>query len=54
MEKASEKKNSTPLPPTFSSPESGVDLQGFAEHLGSDVLHAVPAQVNLSQAGVAA
>lgn len=39
------------LPP---SPEGGVDLQGFAQHLGSDVVHVVPAQVHLPQAGVAA
>ena len=36
------------------SPERGVDLQGFAQHLGSDVVHVVPAQVDFSQAGVAA
>lgn len=35
------------------SPEAGVDLQGFAQHLGSDVVHVVPAQVHLPQAGVA-
>lgn len=38
---------------SFPSPEGGVDLQGFAQHLGSDVVHAVPAQVHLPQAGVA-
>lgn len=38
----------------YPSPERGVDLQGFAQHLGSDVVHVVPAQVHLSQAGVAA
>lgn len=46
------------MPPPSSlpqhSPEGGVDLQGFAEHLGSDVLHVVAAQVHLPQAGVAA
>lgn len=36
------------------SPEGGVDLQGFAQHLGSDVVHIVSAQVHFSQAGVAA
>ena len=36
------------------SPERGVDLQSLAQHLGSDVLHAVPAQVHLPEAGVAA
>lgn len=35
-------------------PEGGVDLQSLAQHLGADVLHAVPAQVHLPQAGVAA
>ncbi len=39
---------------TLSSPECGVDLQRFAQHLGSDVVHVVPAQVHFSQAGVAA
>lgn len=38
----------------FPSPERCVDLQGFAQHLGSDVVHAVAAQVHFSQAGVAA
>lgn len=38
----------------FPSPERGVDLQGFAQHLGSNVLHVVPAQVHFSKAGVAA
>lgn len=38
----------------FPSPERGVDLQGFAQHLGSDVVHVVPAQVYFFQAGVAA
>ena len=38
----------------FTSPERGVDLQGFAQHLGSDVVHVVPAQVYFFQAGVAA
>lgn len=38
----------------FPSPECGVDLKGFAQHLGSDVVHVVPAQVHFSQAGVAA
>lgn len=51
MEKPTETTNIF-LPPY--SPERGVDLQRFAEHLGSDVVHAVPAQVDLSQAGVAA
>lgn len=37
-----------------SSPEGGVDLQGFRQHLGPDVLHAITAQIHLSQAGVAA
>ena len=37
----------------YVSPERGVDLQGFAEHLGSNVIHVVPAQVHFSQAGVA-
>lgn len=35
-------------------PEGGVDLQRLAQHLCSNVLHVVPAQVHLSQAGVAA
>lgn len=35
------------------SPEGGVDLQGFAQHLGSYVVHVVPAQVHLPQTGVA-
>lgn len=35
-------------------PEGGVDLQCFAQHLCSNVLHVVSAQVHLSQAGVAA
>lgn len=35
-------------------PEGGVDLQRFAQHLRSNVLHVVSAQVHLSQAGVAA
>lgn len=43
-----------PSPSVLSpSPERGVDLQGFAQHLGSDVVHVVPAQVHFSQAGVA-
>lgn len=36
------------------SPERCVDLQGFAEHLGSDVVHIVSTQVHFPQAGVAA
>ena len=36
------------------SPQRGVDLQGFAQHLGADVIHVVSAQVHLPQAGVAA
>lgn len=43
-----------PASPTTHSPEGGVDLQGFAQHLGSDVFHVVAAQVHLPQAGVAA
>lgn len=38
----------------FPSPECGVDLQGFAQHLGPDVVHAVATQVHFSQAGVTA
>lgn len=35
-------------------PQRCVDLQGFAQHLGSGVLQEVAAQVHLSQAGVGA
>lgn len=38
----------------WASPEGGVYLQGLGQHLGSDVLHAIAAQIHLSQAGVAA
>lgn len=34
-------------------PERGVDLQGFAQHFGANIIHVVPAQVHFSQAGVA-
>lgn len=49
--KKREGKCSTHLPDL---PEGGVDLQCFAQHLCSNVLHVVSAQVHLSQAGVAA
>lgn len=35
-------------------PEGRIYLQGLRQHLGSDVFHAVAAQVHLGQAGVAA
>lgn len=36
------------------SPELGVDLQGFGQHLGPHVSHGVPADVQFGQRGVAA
>ena len=38
----------------FPSPECCVDLQGFAKHLGSNVIHVISTQVHFSKAGVAA
>lgn len=40
--------------PRGGSPEGGVYLQGLRQHLGPYVLHAIAAQIHLSQAGVAA
>lgn len=38
----------------WAPPEGGVYLQGFRQHLGPNVLHAIAAQIHLRQAGVAA
>lgn len=52
QKKEKEKRNTLSLH-IFPSPERGVDLQGFAQHLGPDVVHVITAQVHFSQAGVA-
>lgn len=36
------------------SPEFGVDLQGFGQHLGPHIPHGVPTDVQFGEGGVAA